>query len=601
MRLAASVQELRKDYVLKGETVYALRGVTFDIPEGDYVAIMGPSGSGKSTLLNLLGCLDRPTSGQLFLGDDDVGQMSDDQLSHIRASRIGFVFQSYNLIAQLTVLENIEVPLYYMGRLGAPERERCHELAEMVGLSDRLKHRPVQLSGGQQQRVAIARSLVNDPYFILADEPTGNLDSVTADEILNLFHASQPRGSHDHHGHARRRSGSASPPNYPIARWQYSIRRTELGDSHATHSADRRGNGARFVASPVRAADELWVEYQGQAGPGLGKHIVLVSGDEEYRSEEALPMLGKILAVHHGFRCTVLFAVDPQTGLIDPINRDEHPGARAAGDGGYDGHRHSISRVARRTDAIHRPVCALGQADPGPEDGHARIQVQSRLEQPLRDLRLCQPAVAGRLRSAGLGRYLDQSPRPARARRARVESSTRRYQDHPILRGVRDIWGPTDVYSIRRSAGGRPGAGPRPGAERHGARRSTAGRREERSDDALALDQGFYRPFGQDRRASSARRWAPRSICRARVCGGPWSMRAIGAWAWRTQIPAASNVDIVGEYKPTFYGFGNFQRGVRPADLRTPEIAAACTANAEKLVFSQNSSDHRQRPVLRAW
>ena len=187
MKLAASIQELRKDYVLKGETVYALRGVTFDVPEGDFVAIMGPSGSGKSTLLNLLGCLDRPTSGSLFLGDDDVGRMSDDQLSNVRASRIGFVFQSYNLIAQLTVLENIEVPLYYMGRLGAAERERCHELAAMVGLSDRLKHRPVQLSGGQQQRVAIARSLVNDPFFILADEPTGNLDSVTAGEILSLF------------------------------------------------------------------------------------------------------------------------------------------------------------------------------------------------------------------------------------------------------------------------------------------------------------------------------------------------------------------------------------------------------------------------------
>ena len=148
---------------------------------------MGPSGSGKSTLLNLLGCLDRPTQGHLYLGKDDIGQMTDDQLSHVRASRIGFVFQSYNLIAQLTVLENIEVPLYYMGRLGVQERRRCQELAELVGLGDRLKHRPVQLSGGQQQRVAIARSLVNDPYFILADEPTGNLDSVTTREILSLF------------------------------------------------------------------------------------------------------------------------------------------------------------------------------------------------------------------------------------------------------------------------------------------------------------------------------------------------------------------------------------------------------------------------------
>ncbi len=192
--LAASIQDLRKDYILKGETVHALRGVSFDVPEGDYVAIMGPSGSGKSTLLNLLGCLDRPTSGHLFLGPDDVGQMNDDELSTVRASRIGFVFQSYNLIAQLTVLENIEVPLYYMGRLGPQERERCRQLAELVGLKERLQHRPVQLSGGQQQRVAIARSLVNDPYFILADEPTGNLDSVTTHEILNLFQSLNEEG-----------------------------------------------------------------------------------------------------------------------------------------------------------------------------------------------------------------------------------------------------------------------------------------------------------------------------------------------------------------------------------------------------------------------
>ncbi len=170
-------------------------GVSFDVPEGDYVAIMGPSGSGKSTLLNLLGCLDRPTTGHLFLGEDDVGRMNDDELSSVRASRIGFVFQSYNLIAQLTVLENIEVPLYYMGQLGSHERDRCRELAELVGLGDRLKHRPVQLSGGQQQRVAIARSLVNDPYFILADEPTGNLDSATTHEILNLFQALERRGA----------------------------------------------------------------------------------------------------------------------------------------------------------------------------------------------------------------------------------------------------------------------------------------------------------------------------------------------------------------------------------------------------------------------
>ena len=187
MRLAASIRNLQKHYVLKSETVRALRGVSFDVPEGDYVAIMGPSGSGKSTLLNLLGCLDKPTSGAFMLGDDNVAVMNDDQLSHIRASRIGFVFQSYNLIPQLTVVENIEVPLYYMGRLNSESRNRCKELAAMVGLGDRLGHRPTQLSGGQQQRVAIARSLVNDPYFILADEATGNLDSVTTEEILALF------------------------------------------------------------------------------------------------------------------------------------------------------------------------------------------------------------------------------------------------------------------------------------------------------------------------------------------------------------------------------------------------------------------------------
>lgn len=187
MTLAASVRELTKDYVLDGEVVRALRGVTFDVPEGDYVAVMGASGSGKSTLLNLLGCLDRPTKGSLWLGDQDVSQLDDDQLSEIRASRIGFVFQSYNLISQLTVLENIEVPLFYQGRLASHDRKRCVELAEMVGLGDRLKHRPTQLSGGQQQRVAIARSLVNDPFFILADEPTGNLDSATTREILDLL------------------------------------------------------------------------------------------------------------------------------------------------------------------------------------------------------------------------------------------------------------------------------------------------------------------------------------------------------------------------------------------------------------------------------
>ncbi len=187
VKLATAIRDLTKEYVLKSETVRALRGVSFDVPEGDYVAIMGPSGSGKSTLLNLLGCLDKPTSGHLLLGNDDIALMSDDELAEIRSQRIGFVFQSYNLIQQLTVVENIQVPLYYQGKLGAKERDRAVKLAGRVGLADRLDHRPTQLSGGQQQRVAIARSLVNDPFFVLADEPTGNLDSMTTEEILNIF------------------------------------------------------------------------------------------------------------------------------------------------------------------------------------------------------------------------------------------------------------------------------------------------------------------------------------------------------------------------------------------------------------------------------
>ncbi len=192
--LAARIVDLRKTYKLGGEDVHALAGVSFDVPQGDYIAIMGPSGSGKSTLLNLLGCLDRPTSGKFYLGPDDVAQLDDDQLSEIRASRIGFVFQAYNLIPQLTVVENIEVPLSYRGRVTAADRRRCIELAKLVGLGSRLGHKPSQLSGGQQQRAAIARSLVNDPYFMLADEPTGNLDSVTTASILELLEQLNQQG-----------------------------------------------------------------------------------------------------------------------------------------------------------------------------------------------------------------------------------------------------------------------------------------------------------------------------------------------------------------------------------------------------------------------
>jgi len=180
--------DLVKNYYLESVTVQALRGIDLTVEEGEFVALMGPSGSGKSTLLNLLGCLDRCTSGHYFLGDQDVSQMEDDQLSDIRSRYLGFIFQAYNLLPQYTVVENIEVPLLYQGcKLTAETKRRCIQLADMVGLSQRLDHRPMQLSGGQQQRVAIARALVNDPHVILADEPTGNLDSKTSDEIMTLL------------------------------------------------------------------------------------------------------------------------------------------------------------------------------------------------------------------------------------------------------------------------------------------------------------------------------------------------------------------------------------------------------------------------------
>jgi ABC-type lipoprotein export system ATPase subunit/ABC-type antimicrobial peptide transport system permease subunit len=184
---ALRLNRICKDYFLGGETVRVLREVSFEVPEGDYVAIMGPSGSGKSTLLNLLGCLDQPTSGEYFIGEQNVAHLNDDELSAIRSERIGFVFQAYNLIQQLSVLENIEAPLAYRGHVSVEDRHRCRELAQAVGLEHRLGHRPAQLSGGQQQRAGIARSLANHPHFILADEATGNLDSATTLEILDLF------------------------------------------------------------------------------------------------------------------------------------------------------------------------------------------------------------------------------------------------------------------------------------------------------------------------------------------------------------------------------------------------------------------------------
>jgi putative ABC transport system ATP-binding protein len=182
------IVDLYKDYYMGTQTVHVLKGLHLTFDEGDFIALMGPSGSGKSTLLNILGCLDKPTSGDYFLGDTNVALMNDDHLSEIRSTYLGFIFQSYNLLPQYTVVENIELPLLYQGRkLDEATRERCIGLAAMVGLGDRLDHRPLQLSGGQQQRVAIARSLVNEPQLILGDEPTGNLDSRTSVEIMQTL------------------------------------------------------------------------------------------------------------------------------------------------------------------------------------------------------------------------------------------------------------------------------------------------------------------------------------------------------------------------------------------------------------------------------
>ncbi len=183
----AMVRDVTKVYRLGGQDVKALAGVSLEFKQGDFVAIMGSSGSGKSTLLNLLGCLDRPTTGQYLLGGHDVATLSDEDLSRVRGRYLGFVFQSYNLIQQLSVVENIMVPLSYQLPVRPDGRELSTKLATLVGLAGRLDHRPNQLSGGQQQRVAIARALVNNPHVILADEPTGNLDTATSNEIMDLL------------------------------------------------------------------------------------------------------------------------------------------------------------------------------------------------------------------------------------------------------------------------------------------------------------------------------------------------------------------------------------------------------------------------------
>ena len=189
-----SLRDIRKSYQMGDVLSQVLQGVSLDIHAGEYVCIMGPSGCGKSTLLNLLGCLDQPTSGDYFLGGQNVATLNDDDLSAARNRNLGFIFQSYNLIQQLTVLENIAVPMYYGGADDARMRQVAEQLANQVGLGHRLNHKPNELSGGQQQRVAIARALSNSPILILADEATGNLDSKSGKEILDLFDDLNARG-----------------------------------------------------------------------------------------------------------------------------------------------------------------------------------------------------------------------------------------------------------------------------------------------------------------------------------------------------------------------------------------------------------------------
>lgn len=190
-----SIQHLRRDFKMGDETVHALRGVSFDVYSGEFLTIMGTSGSGKSTMLNILGCMDKPTSGEYILDGNHIEKLKSDALARIRSRKLGFVFQSYNLLARTTAIENVELPLLYNSKISAPERhDRAVEALKRVGLESRMNHLPNQLSGGQQQRVAIARALVNDPVILLADEATGNLDTRTSYEIMEIFQELNSRG-----------------------------------------------------------------------------------------------------------------------------------------------------------------------------------------------------------------------------------------------------------------------------------------------------------------------------------------------------------------------------------------------------------------------
>ncbi|MCH8927818.1 MAG: ABC transporter ATP-binding protein [Candidatus Marinimicrobia bacterium] len=189
------IENVKKIYDLGAEKIHALDGVSLKIEQGEYIAIMGPSGSGKSTIMNILGCLDTPTTGSYLFEEEQVNEMDDDQLAGIRNEKIGFVFQTFNLLPRISSLQNVELPLIYGGVSLESRRERAKEVLEQVGLGDRMNHKPNELSGGQRQRVAVARALANKPSIILADEPTGNLDSNTGEEILSLFNELHDAGN----------------------------------------------------------------------------------------------------------------------------------------------------------------------------------------------------------------------------------------------------------------------------------------------------------------------------------------------------------------------------------------------------------------------